>query len=105
MISKIATWGSDENLMFVTGATQASHLGDLRKIIPSHFLLIPGVGSQGGDLKAISEVALTDDCGILVNSSRAIIYASVGEDFANAAAAEAKKVANEMKAILNSRNS
>ena len=105
VISKIATWGSDENLMFVTGATQASHLGDLRKIIPSHFLLIPGVGSQGGDLKAISEVALTDDCGILVNSSRAIIYASVGEDFAHAGTAEAKKIADEMKAILNSRNS
>lgn len=105
VIKKISTWGTDENLMFVTGATQASHLGDLRKIIAHHFLLIPGVGKQGGDLKAISEVAMNDDIGILVNSSRAIIFASSGEDFAEAAAAEAQKVANEMKEIMSSRNS
>lgn len=100
VIKKISTWGNDENLMFVTGATQASHLGDLRRIIPNHFLLIPGVGKQGGDLKAISEVGMNEDIGILVNSSRAIIYASTGEDFAEAAALEAKKVADEMRAIL-----
>lgn len=105
VISKISTWGTDENLMFVTGATQASHLGDLRKIIPNHFLLIPGVGKQGGDLKAISEVGMNHDIGILVNSSRAIIFASSGEDFAEAAGKEAKKVAKKMKAIINSSNS
>lgn len=105
VIEKISTWGSDENLMFVTGATQASHLGDLRKIIPNHFLLIPGVGKQGGDLKAISEVGMNNDIGILVNSSRAIIYASTGEDFAAVAGQEAKKVADEMKEIMSSSNS
>ncbi len=103
VVEKISTWGSNENLMFVTGATQAVHLGDLRKIIPNHFLLIPGVGSQGGNLQEISAVSLTDDVAILVNSSRAIIYASRGTDFAQAAAHEAKKVANEMKEILSSR--
>jgi orotidine-5'-phosphate decarboxylase len=105
VIGKISNWGNSENLMFVTGATQASHLGDLRKIIPNHFLLIPGVGKQGGDLKAISKVAMNDDIGILVNSSRSIIFASNGEDFAEAAATEAKKVAGEMKEIMSSRNS
>jgi orotidine-5'-phosphate decarboxylase len=105
VIGQISTWGSDENLMFVTGATQASHLDDLRKMIPNHFLLIPGVGKQGGDLKAISDVAMNDEVGILVNSSRAIIFASQGEDFAEAAAREAKKVADEMKEIMTSRNS
>ena len=105
VIGQISTWGSVENLMFVTGATQASHLGDLRKIIPNHFLLIPGVGKQGGDLKAISDVTMNDDIGILVNSSRAIIFASNDKNFAEAAANEAKKVAQEMKEIMTSRSS
>lgn len=100
VIGKISGWGTADNLMFVTGATQASHLKDLRKIIPNHFLLIPGVGKQGGDLKAISEVGMNDDIGILVNSSRAIIYADTGTDFANSAAQAAKKVSEEMKEIL-----
>ncbi len=104
VISKIATWGSDDNLMFVTGATQASHLGALRKIIPNHFLLIPGVGSQGGDLRAISEVTMNNEIGILVNSSRGIIYASQQEDFAQQAATAAKQLAEEMKEILASLN-
>ncbi len=100
VIEKVGTWGTEENLMFVTGATQASHLGDLRNIIPNHFLLIPGVGKQGGNLKDISKVSMTEDVAILVNSSRAIIYASTGENFAEAAGEEAKKVAEEMKVIL-----
>jgi len=105
VIGQISTWGSDENLMFVTGATQATHLGDLRKIIPNHFLLIPGVGKQGGNLKAISDVAMNEEIGILVNSSRAIIFASQDKNFAEAAANQAKKVAEEMKEIMSSRNS
>ena len=104
VIEKISGWGTDENLMFVTGATQASHLGDLRQIIPNHFLLIPGVGKQGGDLNAISKVALNDDIGILVNASRSIIFASQGEDYAEAAGKEAKKIAEEMREILAKRN-
>jgi len=105
VIGQISTWGSDENLMFVTGATQATHLDDLRKMIPNHFLLIPGVGKQGGDLKAISDVAINEEIGILVNSSRAIIFASQDKNFAEAAAYQAKKVAEEMKEIMSSRNS
>ncbi len=103
VIEKISTWGTDENLMFVTGATQASHLKELRTIIPNHFLLIPGVGKQGGDLKAISDVSMNDDIGILVNASRSIIFASSGDDFAEAAKKEAQKIAEEMKEIISSR--
>lgn len=100
VIEKIATWGTEENTMFVTGATQAAHLKDLRAVIPNHFLLIPGVGSQGGDLAAISAVSLTKDIGILVNVSRSIIYASNGIDFAAAAAREAQQIQEEMQTLL-----
>lgn len=93
-------WGNDENMMYVVGATKADMLADIRKIIPNHFLLVPGVGAQGGSLQAVAEYGLNKDCGLLVNSSRQIIYASSEPDFATAAAKEAKKVQQEMEEIL-----
>jgi orotidine-5'-phosphate decarboxylase len=88
--------------MFVTGATQAKEFENIRKITPSHFYLVPGVGAQGGSLKDISEKAMIRDCGLLVNASRAIIYASAGKDFAERAGEEAKKYQLEMKGYLES---
>jgi orotidine-5'-phosphate decarboxylase len=93
-------WGSDADTMYVVGATQASHLETVRKIVPSHFLLVPGVGAQGGSLEEVARYGMTPDCGLLVNSSRGIIYASSGEDYAEAAGAAARKLAEEMKALL-----
>jgi orotidine-5'-phosphate decarboxylase len=93
-------WGNDQNLMYVVGATQAESLTEIRKIIPDSFLLIPGVGAQGGSLAEVCKYGLNKDCGLLVNSSRAIIYASSGEDFAERAAEEAKKVQQEMATYL-----
>ncbi|RYY89429.1 MAG: orotidine-5'-phosphate decarboxylase [Chitinophagaceae bacterium] len=93
-------WGSAGNLMFVVGATQADAFARIRELTPDHFYLVPGVGAQGGSLKDISEAALTRDCGLLVNASRAIIYASEGEDFAQEAAAIAQQYAFEMKGYL-----
>ncbi|RFS19721.1 orotidine-5'-phosphate decarboxylase [Chitinophaga silvatica] len=75
-------WGTPENMMFVVGATQSSQLGHIRKLVPDHFFLVPGVGAQGGSLEDISTQAMNKDCGLLVNASRAIIYAGNGEDFA-----------------------
>jgi orotidine-5'-phosphate decarboxylase len=91
VLRTISRWGTSENLMFVIGATQAKELKSIRKIIPGNFLLIPGVGTQGGSLKDVSEYGLNKDYGLLVNASRAIIYASQKENFAE----EAKKVAEE----------
>jgi orotidine-5'-phosphate decarboxylase len=96
----VSRWGTPENLMFVIGATQADEFTNIRKIIPDHFLLVPGVGAQGGSLKEISEKAMNKDCGILVNASRAIIYASDGEGFAAASRKVAKAYQNEMKTYL-----
>lgn len=93
-------WGTEENLMFVIGATKAEEFTNIRNITPAHFYLVPGVGAQGGSLKEISEKALTKDCGLLVNASRAIIYASSGEDFAIAAGEAAKTYAQEMQQYL-----
>lgn len=96
-----STWGTAENMMYVIGATKATMLEDVRKIIPNHFLLVPGVGTQGGSLAEVCKFGMIkNDVGLLVNSSRAIIYASNGEDFAEAAGKEAKKMADEMKAYL-----
>ncbi len=94
------TWGSEENLMYVVGATQARSLQEIRKIVPDHFLLIPGVGAQGGSLAEVSRHGLNKDCGLLVNSSRAIIYASSGEDFADRAQEEAAVIQKEMAGYL-----
>jgi orotidine-5'-phosphate decarboxylase len=93
-------WGTEENLMFVIGATRSEEFENIRRLSPNHFYLVPGVGDQGGSLKEISEKALTTDCGLLVNASRAIIYASSGEDFAQAAGKVAKQYAAEMNLYL-----
>ncbi len=94
------TWGNDENMMYVVGATKAEMLTDIRKIIPTHFLLVPGVGAQGGSLQEVAKYGLTDECGLLVNSSRQIIYASSEADFAEKARNEAKKMQLEMETLL-----
>ncbi|MGZ3865853.1 MAG: orotidine-5'-phosphate decarboxylase [Bacteroidia bacterium] len=93
-------WGTDENLMYVIGATKADWLAGIRKIIPNHFLLIPGIGAQGGSLEEVCKYGLTKDVGLLINSSRQIIYASGKEDFASRAADEAAKVQKEMVKYL-----
>jgi orotidine-5'-phosphate decarboxylase len=100
VLRKVSKWGSVENLMFVIGATNESYFDAVRKIIPDHFLLVPGVGAQGGSLKAISEKAMNRDCGLLVNVSRAVIYASSGEDFAIKAKNAAINYHSEMKTYL-----
>lgn len=89
-------WASAENLMYVVGATQAQHLKEIRKIIPKHFLLIPGVGVQGGSLKEVVKYGMIEDCGLLINSSRGIIYAGQGEDFAQKSAEAAQKMQEQM---------
>lgn len=94
------TWGSDENMMYVVGATKAEMLADIRKIIPNHFLLVPGVGAQGGSLQEVAKYGLNDECGLLVNSSRQIIYASSETDFAEKAREEALKVQSEMAELI-----
>lgn len=100
VLTTVAQWGTPENSMFVVGATQADSFINIRKITPDHFYLVPGVGAQGGSLKEISEKAMNNDCGILVNASRAIIYASVGEDFAEKAREVAKEYQEEMSNYL-----
>ena len=100
VLSKSKQWGSQENMMYVVGATKAEMLSDIRKIVPNHFLLVPGVGAQGGSLQEVAKYGLTKDCGLLVNSSRNIIYASTGVDFAEKARAEAGKMQKEMEELL-----
>jgi len=94
------TWGSAENMMYVVGATKAEKLKEIRNIVPDHFLLVPGVGAQGGSLQEVARNGMNSTCGLLVNSSRNIIYASDGEDFAQKAGEAAKEVQLEMKALL-----
>lgn len=93
-------WGTPENMMYVVGATRASMLVKVREIVPDHFLLIPGVGAQGGDLADVVKYGMTKKCGLLVNSSRAIIYADSSERFADAARKKALEVQKEMEAML-----
>jgi orotidine-5'-phosphate decarboxylase len=100
ILETVSTWGTEENLMFVIGATRTAELSNARKLTPHHFYLVPGVGAQGGSLKEVSEEAMTKDCGLLVNISRAIIYASGGEDFAEKARTVAKEYQMEMKKYL-----
>jgi orotidine-5'-phosphate decarboxylase len=100
VIKTVSAWGNPNNLMFVVGATQPEWFEQTRAIIPEHFLLVPGVGAQGGSLKDISEKAMNKDGGLLVNVSRGIIFASDGEDFAEVAAREAKKYQQEMAGYL-----
>jgi orotidine-5'-phosphate decarboxylase len=101
VLQKAAGWGTTGNLMFVVGATQAEEFINIRKLTPGHFYLVPGVGAQGGSLKEISEKAMIGDCGLLVNASRAIIFASGDKDFAEAAKKVAKEYQKEMQSFLN----
>ncbi len=100
VLEKAQTWGTPENLMFVIGATHPERFADIRKIAKEHFYLVPGVGAQGGDLQAVAKFGMNQDCGLLVNSSRAILYASNGLDFAERAGEEAMKVQREMEKLL-----
>lgn len=93
-------WGTIDNTMFVVGATKAEMLQRIREIVPEHFLLVPGVGAQGGSLEEVAKNGLNEKCGLLVNSSRGIIYASQGEDFAEAARAQALVIQQQMEVIL-----
>ncbi|MCF8371761.1 MAG: orotidine-5'-phosphate decarboxylase [Bacteroidales bacterium] len=100
VLKKSSGWGNPENMMYVVGATKAEELAQVRKIIPDHFLLVPGVGAQGGSLQEVAKYGMNKDCGLLVNSSRGIIYAGKGEDFAERAAEAAKEVQQEMEELL-----
>ncbi len=93
-------WGTEENIMYVVGATRAEMFSEVRQVVPNHFLLVPGVGAQGGSLGEIAGVGMNSDCGLLVNSSRGVLYAGDGEDFAAMARAEAEKLQQEMKILL-----
>lgn len=96
-------WAGVDEMMYVVGATQGKMFEDIRAIAPRNFLLVPGVGAQGGSLEEVCRYGMTDDCGLLVNSSRGIIFASSGEDFAEAAAREAAKLRDSMTAIMKER--
>ena len=100
VIQTVAGFSSPEDTMFVAGATRTEELKKIREMLPDHFFLIPGVGAQGGNLEEVSKATLNDSCGILVNASRSIIYASNGQDFASAAAEEAKAMQVEMSRLL-----
>lgn len=95
-----STWATDAQMMYVVGATQAKMLADIRKIIPTHFLLVPGVGAQGGSLSEVAEFGMNPDCGLLINASRSILYASTHEDFAEKAQQEAQNMQQEMQQLL-----
>lgn len=101
VLKKSQEWGTPENLMYVVGATQGRMFEDIRRIAPEHFLLVPGVGAQGGSLPEVCKYGMTKDCGLLVNSSRGIIYAGKGTDFAEAAARKAREMQEEMAVELN----
>ena len=103
VIRKSQEWGNDENMMYVVGATRGELFQDIRKVAPNAFLLVPGVGAQGGSLEEVCKYGMIEDCGLLVNSSRAIIYADKTERFAQVAAEKAKEVADQMADLLNSK--
>ena len=100
VLQTATTWASSEKMMFVVGATHPEELGEIRKMLPDYFFLVPGVGAQGGDLQTVAKYGLSKDCGLLVNSSRGIIYASNGTDFADRAAEEAQKLQRQMAQLL-----
>ena len=100
VLQTATTWATSEQMMFVVGATHPEELGEIRKMLLDYFFLVPGVGAQGGDLQAVAENGLNDECGLLVNSSRGIIYASNGSDFAVRAGEEAKKLQEKMSELL-----
>ena len=100
VLEKSASWGSENQIMYVVGATKPQQLAGIREQLPHHFFLVPGVGAQGGDLQQVSKAGFNQECGLLVNSSRGIIYASSGQDFAQAAAKEAQKLQTRMSELL-----
>ncbi len=100
VLRKSQEWGTDENLMYVVGATRPEMFADIRNIVPNNFLLVPGVGAQGGSLNGVCKYGMTKDCGLLVNSSRGIIYAGSDENFAEAARNSALKIQKEMSILL-----
>lgn len=100
VIRRSSEWGTDNNMMYVVGATKAEMLSDIRKIIPDHFLLIPGIGAQGGSLQEVAEYGINNKCGLIVNSSRRIIFADKSRKFAQKAGEKAKIVKDEMSNIL-----
>jgi orotidine-5'-phosphate decarboxylase len=100
VIVKTQNWGTPDQLMYVVGATRADKMAGIRKLAPGYFFLVPGVGAQGGDLAAISRAGFNRQCGLIVNASRSIIYASSGKDFAGAARKEAASLQEQMKRLL-----
>jgi len=104
VLERTSKWGTVDNMMYVVGATKAEMLEGIRKIVPDHFLLVPGVGAQGGDLNAVAKYGLNNHCGLLVNASRSILFASAGTDFAEKAALEAQSMQKEMAEILKTNN-
>ena len=100
VLLKSQEWADSNKMMYVVGATHPEELGEIRKMMPESFMLVPGVGAQGGDLQAVAKHGLNKDCGLIVNSSRGIIYASNGEDFAEKAAEEAEKLQKQMALVL-----
>src|SRR6056297_2744770 len=100
VLLKSKPWGTKDNMMYVVGATQAKKLKKIREYIPEHFLLIPGVGAQGGSLKEVSEYGMNEHCGLIVNSARSIIYAGQAHDFAKVAGVKAREMQQEMQKIL-----
>lgn len=100
VLQKSSEWGNKDNLMYVVGATQAKYLKEIREIIPDHFLLIPGVGAQGGSLKEVAEYGMNKSCGLIVNSARSIIYADSSSDFDRIAGNKARELQNEMAELL-----
>ena len=100
VIRKSQEWGNDENMMYVVGATRGEMFKDIRKVAPKAFLLVPGIGAQGGSLEEVCKYGMIEDCGLLVNSSRAIIYADNTENFAAVAAEKAKEVQMQMASLL-----
>ena len=100
VMRKAMSWGTPENLMFVVGATHPDKFGDIRRIAPDHFLLVPGVGAQGGDLEALCKFGLNEDIGLLINASRGIIYAGTGLDFADKARAAAMEIQQQMAVFI-----
>jgi orotidine-5'-phosphate decarboxylase len=104
VLKKSTKWGTPENMMYVVGATRAEGIGEVRKLVPDHFFLVPGVGAQGGSLEDVANYGWNSDCGLLVNSSRGIIYASSDKDFAEKAREEAQLLQQEMESILVAKN-
>ena len=100
VLQTATTWADSEKMMFVVGATHPEELGEIRKMLPDYFFLVPGVGAQGGDLQAVAKNGLNAECGLLVNSSRGIIYASNGSDFAIRAGEKAKELQEQMAVLL-----